>query len=89
MPFFGKRYVELALGDDVTLTGPTAAEIDAQVVLGKGDAGWATVDDDDVTRTVRFAGGGDAEGLTEAIARHERGGAYYLKPFAHSHHETD
>src|SRR6185436_10881052 len=79
-----------ALRDDVALAGASTSEVDAQVVFGKRNAGRATVDDDDVARPVRFAGGGDTEGLTEAIARHALApGAYSLKRISHSYHEPD
>ena len=60
----------LALGDDLRLARPAAAQVGQQVLGAQRQAGRAAVDDDDVAGAVADAGGGDAEQLAEGVSRH-------------------
>ena len=60
----------LALGNELGLTGAAAAEVGQEVLDAERHSGRTAVDDDDVTRPVADAGGGDAEQLSEGIACH-------------------
>ena len=61
----------LPLGDDLALTRPATVQIDREQLRRQFDARRAAVDDDDVARTVRFAGGRDPESLSKTVTRHD------------------
>src|SRR5690606_2022490 len=63
----------VTLRHDLALARSTPIEVDLQRLHRKGDPRRATIDDHDVSGSVRLAGGGDAKGLTEAVSCHGSG----------------
>ena len=67
-----RHVVLLALGDELRLPRPAAAQIGQQIVHAQRQTRRAAVDDAQIAGTVADAGGGDAEQFAEGVSRHNR-----------------
>lgn len=66
--FRGVRFIPL--GRQSALARPTSLQIDHQIIDRNRNPGRNSVNDDNIPRSMTFAGRGDAEELSKRIARH-------------------